>query len=70
LISARFEPASPLGTPEAPDGRARITARLGPRDRPALGEVVPLALDRQELHLFDASSGEALEGWRSARVAG
>jgi sn-glycerol 3-phosphate transport system ATP-binding protein len=64
------EPASPLGTPEAPDGRTRITARLGARERPALGEAVPLALDPQELHLFDASSGEALESWRSARVAG
>jgi sn-glycerol 3-phosphate transport system ATP-binding protein len=61
---------SPLGTREAPEGRTGITARLGPRDRPALGESVPLALDPQELHLFDAASGDAIESWRDARVAG
>jgi sn-glycerol 3-phosphate transport system ATP-binding protein len=64
------EPASPLGTGEAPEGRTRITARLGPRDRPALGEAVPLALDPHELHLFNAESGDAIESWRHARVAG
>jgi sn-glycerol 3-phosphate transport system ATP-binding protein len=64
------EPASPLGTREAPEGRTLVTARLGPRDRPALGEAVPLALDPHELHLFDAASGDAIGSWRHARVAG
>jgi sn-glycerol 3-phosphate transport system ATP-binding protein len=64
------EPASPIGTREAPEGRCRITARLGPRDRPAIGEPVPLALDPHELHLFDAAGGDAIESWRHARVAG
>jgi ABC-type sugar transport system ATPase subunit len=41
-------------------GRAAIVARLGPRERPAVGERVTLALDVDGVHLFDARTGRTL----------
>jgi sn-glycerol 3-phosphate transport system ATP-binding protein len=44
--------------------RAAIAARLGPRERPAAGERVRLELDVAGAHLFDARTGQALQGGR------
>jgi multiple sugar transport system ATP-binding protein len=40
--------------------RGRAVARLSTRSRVAAGEVVKLAVDTDQLHLFDAESGESL----------
>jgi multiple sugar transport system ATP-binding protein len=50
--------------PALAGARAAIAARLGPRERPAVGERVRLELDVAGVHLFDAHTGEALEGAR------
>jgi multiple sugar transport system ATP-binding protein len=45
----------------AADGqRAAAVARLAPRDRPAENCVIRLGADPAEVHLFDASSGQAI----------
>jgi sn-glycerol 3-phosphate transport system ATP-binding protein len=46
--------------PALAGARAAIAARLGPRERPAVGEPVRLELDLAGIHLFDAGSGRAL----------
>jgi sn-glycerol 3-phosphate transport system ATP-binding protein len=56
--------------PALAGGRATIAARLGPRERPAVGERVTLGLDVDGVHLFDARTGRALgsdEGGERAR---
>ena len=40
--------------------RGRAVARLSTRSRVAAGEVIKLAVDTDQLHLFDAESGESL----------
>jgi sn-glycerol 3-phosphate transport system ATP-binding protein len=50
-------------------GRAAIVARLGPRERPAVGERVTLALDVDGVHLFDAGSGLALAGAQTSAAS-
>jgi sn-glycerol 3-phosphate transport system ATP-binding protein len=50
--------------PALAGARAAIAARLGPRERPAIGERVRLELDVAGAHLFDARTGQALEGAR------
>jgi sn-glycerol 3-phosphate transport system ATP-binding protein len=50
--------------PALAGARAAIAARLGPRERPAIGERVQLELDVAGAHLFDARTGQALEGAR------
>ena len=52
--------------PALAGARAAIAARLGPRERPVVGERVRLDLDISAIHLFDAHTGVALE---NARVA-
>ena len=46
--------------PALAGARASIAARLGPRERPTVGERVSLALDFDAVHLFDARTGRAL----------
>jgi sn-glycerol 3-phosphate transport system ATP-binding protein len=50
--------------PALAGARAAIAARLGARERPAAGERVRLELDVAGIHLFDARTGQALEGGR------
>jgi multiple sugar transport system ATP-binding protein len=45
---------------EAAARRGRAVARLGTKRRPAPGEVIKLAVDPGDLHLFDADTGETL----------
>ena len=40
--------------------RGRAVARLGPRVRPAPGDVVELVVDTSGLHLFDPETGASL----------
>jgi sn-glycerol 3-phosphate transport system ATP-binding protein len=47
------------GTIDAPC-RARITARLRPRERPSPGTRIALQLDLAATHLFDAATGDAI----------
>ncbi|HEX6418855.1 MAG TPA: ABC transporter ATP-binding protein, partial [Acidimicrobiales bacterium] len=42
--------------------RGRAVARLGPRVRPAPGDVVELVVDMSGLHLFDPETGASLRG--------
>jgi sn-glycerol 3-phosphate transport system ATP-binding protein len=56
--------------PALAGARAAIAARVGPRERPAVGERVTLTLDVDAVHLFDARTGRALgsdEGGERAR---
>ena len=39
-------------------GGQMMTARLGSRDRPKLGDEMTLAVDTRAVNLFDAESGE------------
>jgi sn-glycerol 3-phosphate transport system ATP-binding protein len=40
--------------------RAEITAKLRPKDRPRIGEVLPLGVDPRTVHFFDARTGAAI----------
>ena len=42
--------------------RGRAIARLGTKRRPTPGEVIKLAVEPADLHLFDAETGESLRG--------
>ena len=45
----------------AADGRrAEAVARLDPRERPAEGSTIRLAIDPAHVHLFDAATGVAI----------
>jgi len=41
-----------------PSGRAKVIARLDARRQPAVGETITLAMSLEDVHLFDAKSGE------------
>ena len=43
-----------------PSGRAKVIARLDARRQPAVGEMITLAMSLEDVHLFDAASGEAV----------
>ena len=43
-----------------PSGRAKVIARLDARRQPAVGETITLAMSLEDVHLFDAKSGEAM----------
>jgi sn-glycerol 3-phosphate transport system ATP-binding protein len=43
-----------------PSGRAKIIARLDARRQPAVGETITLAMSLDDVHLFDATSGQAV----------
>lgn len=45
---------------------ARLTARVSGRRHPGIGETVPVRLDTEQLHLFDAATGRRLEATVSA----
>jgi multiple sugar transport system ATP-binding protein len=41
-------------------GGQLLTARLGSRDRPGLGDTMTLAVDTAAINLFDPDSGERI----------
>ena len=43
-----------------PSGRAKVIARLDARRQPAVGETITLAMSLEDVHLFDAKSGQAV----------
>ncbi len=46
----------------ASTARAPITVRLDPRTRPVPGDTMQLAIDAARVHVFSATTGEAMEG--------
>jgi multiple sugar transport system ATP-binding protein len=61
------------GIPSLPSERAIVIARLDARRQPAVGETIPLGMSLEDVHLFDAKSGEAVarpESLASRRLAG
>jgi multiple sugar transport system ATP-binding protein len=48
------------GIPSLPAERASLIARLEARRQPAVGETITLAMQLEDVHLFDAGSGEAV----------
>jgi multiple sugar transport system ATP-binding protein len=46
--------------PPLPGSRALITARLEAHERPRLGEVLPLGVPLETVHVFDARTGAAI----------
>jgi ABC-type sugar transport system ATPase subunit len=46
--------------PPLPGSRAEITARLGPHERPEIGEPLPLGVPLGTVHVFDARTGVAI----------
>ncbi|HEX5580871.1 MAG TPA: sn-glycerol-3-phosphate ABC transporter ATP-binding protein UgpC [Gemmatimonadaceae bacterium] len=60
-----LDAVEPLGNEVLLHGRSgehELTARIAPGVLPRVGEVVPLAVDVERAHLFDAASGERLDG--------
>jgi sn-glycerol 3-phosphate transport system ATP-binding protein len=65
--------ATAAGIPSLPPERATVIARLDARRQPAVGETIKLAMSLEDVHLFDATSGEPVarsEPLASRRVAG
>jgi len=61
------------GIPSLPSERAIVIARLDARREPAVGETITLGMSLDDVHLFDAKSGEAVtrsEPVASPRLAG
>jgi sn-glycerol 3-phosphate transport system ATP-binding protein len=46
------------GIPSLPSDRAIVIARLDARRQPTVGETITLAISLEDVHLFDAKSGE------------
>jgi sn-glycerol 3-phosphate transport system ATP-binding protein len=46
------------GIPSLPSDRAIVIARLDARRQPAVGETITLGISLEDVHLFDAKSGE------------
>jgi hypothetical protein len=46
--------------PPLPGSRAQITARLGPHERPPIGEPLALGVHLETVHIFDAHTGAAI----------
>jgi len=62
-----------VGIPSLSSGRAIIIARLDARRQPAVGETITLGMSLEDVHLFDAKSGEAVarpEPLASRQLAG
>jgi multiple sugar transport system ATP-binding protein len=61
------------GIESLPPERAIVVARLDARRQPAVGETIKLGMSLEDVHLFDAESGEAV-AWSkplaSRRLAG
>jgi sn-glycerol 3-phosphate transport system ATP-binding protein len=65
--------ATAPGIPSLPPERATVIARLDARRQPAVGETLKLGMSLEDVHLFDATSGEPLawsEPLVSRRLAG
>jgi sn-glycerol 3-phosphate transport system ATP-binding protein len=65
--------ATAPGIESLPPERAVVIARLDARRQPAVGETITLGMSPEDVHLFDAQSGEALawsEPLASRRLAG
>jgi multiple sugar transport system ATP-binding protein len=61
------------GIPALPSERAIVIARLDARRQPEVGEMITLGISLEDVHLFDATSGEAVaqpEPLASRRLAG
>jgi len=61
------------GIPSLPSERATVVARLDARRQPVVGETITLGMSLEDVHLFDATSGEAVarpEPLASRRLAG
>jgi sn-glycerol 3-phosphate transport system ATP-binding protein len=61
------------GIPSLPPERAIVIARLDARRQPAVGETITLEMSLDDIHLFDAESGEAVArpgALASRRLAG
>ena len=61
------------GIPALSSGRATVIARLDARRQPAVGETITLGMSLDDVHLFDAASGEAVarpEPLASRQLAG
>jgi multiple sugar transport system ATP-binding protein len=61
------------GIPSLSSGRATVIARLDARRQPAVGETITLGMSLEDVHLFDAKSGEAVarpEPLASRRLSG
>ena len=52
--------ASSGASSSLPSGRAKVIARLDARRQPAVGETITLAMSLEDVHLFDAKSGQAV----------
>jgi len=50
--------ATAPGIPSLPPERATVIARLDARRQPAVGETIKLEMSLEDVHLFDAASGE------------
>ena len=53
-------PSTAPGIESLPPERAIVVARLDARRQPAVGETIKLGMSLEDVHLFDATSGEAL----------
>jgi multiple sugar transport system ATP-binding protein len=65
--------ATAPGIPSLPPERATVIARLDARRQPAVGETIKLGMSLEDVHLFDATSGEPVawsEPLASRRPAG
>ena len=65
--------ATAPGIPSLPPERATVVARLDARRQPAVGETIKLGMSLEDVHLFDATSGEPVawsEPLASRRLAG
>ena len=61
------------GIPSLSSDRAIVIARLDTRREPAVGETITLGFSLEDVHLFDAKSGEAVarpDSLASPRLAG
>ena len=48
------------GIPSLASDRAIVIARLDARRQPAVGETITLGMSLEDVHFFDAASGEAV----------
>jgi hypothetical protein len=48
------------GIPSLSSDRAIVIARLDARRQPAVGETITLGMSLEDVHLFDAKSGDAV----------
>jgi multiple sugar transport system ATP-binding protein len=61
--------ATARGIESLPPERAIVVARLDARRQPAVGETIKLGMSLEDVHLFDATSGEAV-AWSKPLASG